>query len=407
MSASVSRDYHPEWIGGPVWTQTDDIPWEMDAAWETQKLTLSPEPTNEEEWGVMVSAILPIIKDGVTIGLLGVDYDIAYVEALERRVLFFLIISFIASAILISVIAFLGSHTVMVPIEEQKRIANEAIEHNRKIESLMLSLKKAIASKSAFMTSVTNEMSNPINNIIKSSSIMLDDDEISKDHHISHLEVINDSGVILLNAINEILEINKLESGKTEIRNVEYKIPNLISDITSLYTSHLSNNSVRFEVIVDRDTPLRLSGDELHIKKICHKLLTNAFKYTSKGVISFKTSCKSEKGFVWLNIRLSDTGVGMTKKDLESFLTTDYEQINVAQKIKTEGSTGLGLYIIKRIAEVLKGSLIAASEQGKGSVFTLRVPQKQVSNEVIGFEIAEQLRLFQYTKEAATADVSG
>jgi signal transduction histidine kinase len=398
MSALITRDYHPEWLGGPVWTENDEIPWEMEEAWNTQKIAFSPKPTVEEEWGIMVSAILPVVNDGKTIGLLGVDYDIAYVDALERRVLFFLIISFVASAVLIGLIAFIGSQSVMIPIEEQKRIAQEAIDNNRKIESLMLSLKRAMESKSAFMTSVTNEMSNPINNIIKSSSIMLEDEDISQDHHINHLEVINDSGVILLNAINEILEINKLESGKTEIRSAEYELPSLVSDVTSLYTSHLADNSVRFEVNVDRDTPLKLAGDELHIKKICHKLLTNAFKYTSKGVISFKASCKAEKGFVWLIIRISDTGVGMTKKDLDSLLATDYEQINVAQKLKTEGSTGLGLYIIKRMAEVMKGSLIAASEQGKGSVFTLRVPQKQVSNAVIGLEISDQLRRFQYSK---------
>jgi signal transduction histidine kinase len=398
MSASVSRDYHPEWIGGPVWT-VSDVPWEMDEAWETQKIAFSPQPTNEEEWGIMVSAILPLIKDGKTIGLLGVDYDISYIQTLEKREMLFLIVSFAASSLLISLLAFIGSHSVMIPIEDQKRIAQEAVDNNRKIEALMLSLKGAMESKHAFMTTVTDEMSRPISAIIESSSLMLEDDDISQDHHINHLELINDSGVILFNAISEILEISKLESGKTEIRNAEYELPSLISDITSLYTSHLVDNKVRFDIVLDDGLPFRLLGDELHIKKICHKLLTNAFKYTSKGTITFKVSCKREKGFVWLFIRISDTGIGMTKKDLDNLLTTDYEKINVAQKLKTEGTTGLGLYIVKRIAEIMKGSLLAASEQGKGSAFTLRVPQKQTSAETIETDIIEQLRRFQYSKK--------
>jgi signal transduction histidine kinase len=125
--------------------------------------------------------------------------------------------------------------------------------------------------------------------------------------------------------------------------------------------------------------------------------LTNAFKYTREGTITFKVSCKKEKGYAWLSLVISDTGVGMSKKDLDIHLG-DYGQINITQKLKTVGTTGLGLYIIRRIAEVMKGRLIAVSEQGKGSSFTLHVPQKLVSDEIINSDTIEKLKKFEYTK---------
>jgi signal transduction histidine kinase len=154
---------------------------------------------------------------------------------------------------------------------------------------------------------------------------------------------------------------------------------------------------IRFDLGVDEHLPLKLIGDKNHIKQICSKLLSNAFRFTSKGTIKFKVACRKEGGNVWLIIKISDAGVGIPKEELD-ILLSDYGQINVAHKLSTGGTTGLGLYIIKRIVEMMKGTLTAASEVGKGSVFTLCIPQRLVSDETIGAEVAKQLKNFQYTE---------
>jgi signal transduction histidine kinase len=371
----------------------------MEEAWNTQRMAFSPKPTNEEEWGIMVSAILPIVKDGRTLALLGVDYDISYVNALRQRVLIFLVVAFTASVFLIGLLSVLGSHTLLVPIEEQTKIADEAKERNAKIESLMASQKKSFALKNSFMTSLTDEMTNPINAVIETSTAMVDDPSASPDQK-KNFEAINDAGILLLNAMNEIKEISRLESGKAEIHSRNYELPNLIHDITSLYTSHTAGSDVIFKIEIDNNTPLRISGDDLHIKKVCHNLLTNAFKYTTKGTITFKVSCKQEAGILWLTMKIIDTGLGMTRRGLDSLLV-DYAKMDVTGKVQMGGVSGLGLYIARRMTEMMKGTLTASSEQGKGSVFTLRVPQKQLSKETISAQTIEKLKTFKYVKTSA------
>jgi signal transduction histidine kinase len=154
---------------------------------------------------------------------------------------------------------------------------------------------------------------------------------------------------------------------------------------------------------MDHDLPFHLVGDELYIKKICHRLLTNAFKYTTKGHITFRISCKREPDFVWLIMQVSDTGAGMSRTDLDNHLE-DYGKINVEHKLKKNGTTGLGLYIIRRMAEKMEGRLIASSEKGRGSSFVLHVPQKTVSEETIGQDVIEKLKTFQYVKRTLKAE---
>jgi signal transduction histidine kinase len=379
-------------LGQAVWPATP-TPDGVDEAWTSQKMTYSPRPSDEGEWGVLVSAYMPILHKDETVGILGVDYNIAYVRSMEFSVLFFLIISFIASVALVALLAIFGSRTVMMPVKE-------AQEHNRKIEALMKALKAAFESRNAFMNSITNEMTDPINVIIQSSGELLEDEKIPEAEHKS-LEIINDSGIVLFNAINDILDLSKIESGKMDFHYTEYELPNLINEITYLfYMTHNDNKNVHFDIQLEDDLPLKLTGDELNIRKICHRILTNAFKYTHEGTIAFKMSCKREKGYVWLNITISDTGVGMTKKDLDTHLA-DYGKIDVTNKLKTVGTTGLGLYITKRLLEAMKGKLVANSEKGKGSVFTMYLPQKLSHEENISADTLEKLKKFEYTKSGS------
>jgi signal transduction histidine kinase/CheY-like chemotaxis protein len=343
-----------------------------------------------------VSVYLPIVSNGKTVGLLGVDYDIAFAEALKNRLLIILITAFFISSSIIALLSLVGSRLVLIPIHKKEQIAKEADTRANEIQALAKALKSASASKSAFLANISHEMRTPLNAIIGLSSLMLGGKEIPEAQR-ENITLINDSGMMLLMVINDILEINKIEAGKLEIIPIKYELPDLINDATALYAMSMTDKPVLFELEIDETLPLRLFGDELRIRQICNKLLNNAFKFTSTGSISFCVSCKKEGLFAWLTIDVKDTGIGINKADLER-LFSDYGQIDTSATRRASG-TGLGLGIAKQLAELMDGTLTVSSEYEKGSTFTLRLQQKIWSNEQIGPERVENLKSFIYSSD--------
>ena len=398
MDTYYTRDMDISWLGSEVW-EDDPIPEGIDQAWYTQKFTFSPRPSVEEEWGIVDSVYFPVVKDGRTIGILGVDYDISYINALRNRILIFLIISFSAATVLTGMLAFIGSRSVLMTIEEREKIAHEADERRMEIENLMHALRTSSSSRTAFLSNISTKMAGPINKIIRLSSLVSLNDEISENLR-KNMELINDSGVTLFEVIYDIIDILKLEAGKLQIRPVKYDLPNLISDLTVQYLMLVKNRPLQYKLILGEKLPLQLIGDELRIRHICQHLLDNSFKFTAQGTITVSVTCQWKSEYVYLIIKISDTGIGMTEQELED-LFAGYGQINTAEKVQ-KGGTGLGLNISKQIVEMMKGKLMATSEKDKGSVFTLCVPQKLLSEETIGTETAQKLMDFEYSRHDTT-----
>jgi len=381
LDISFTRDMDLSWLGALVWKGS--TPAGIDEAWNSQKITFPPKPA-KNEWGELVSAFLPIVKDGRTIGILGVDYNISYVKTLENHILILLIASFAVSIALTGVLALIGSRSVIVTMEEREKTAREAVERQMEIEKLMNALKIASENRTAFLSDISSSMADPINHIIRLSSVLSKHTEITEDHQ-KNLEVINEQGMKLFDVINDVLDILKIESGKLKFNPVKYKLPKLISEITSTYSLYTESKQIKYKVVVDEKLPVNLIGDALRIKQICHHLLTNAFKYTSTGTITFNITGKQKNEHILLVIKIIDTGVGMTKEKLNSVFT------NYGQE------TGkIGLFLCKQLTEIMKGTLSVTSEQGKGSVFTLCVPQKLLSNEIIGADTAKKLAALKF-----------
>jgi len=302
--------------------------------------------------------------------------------AAMRLIIF--ITSFIASVIFTGVLTYIGSRSVLMTIGERDKITQEAIERRAEIERLMKALKEASETRTAFISNISNAMENPINNIIRLSSLVSKYTEI--EDHKKELETINDEGMKLFDVINEILDILKIESGNLKLRPVKYKLPQLIKDITAQYTFLTEDKPVQYKLVVDEKLPVDLAGDELRIKQICHHILANSFKYTNEGSITVNITSRQKTGYVLLYIRVIDTGVGMTEEKLK----------NVFANYGGGNGGGIGLFICKKLAEMMKGTLSVTSEPGKGSVFTLCVPQKTLSNETIGHDTANKLAAFTF-----------
>jgi len=260
--------------------------------------------------------------------------------------------------------------------------------------------------KSAFLANMSHEIRTPMNAILGIAEIQLRENNLPKETE-SALQKIYESGDLLLNIINDILDLSKIEAGRLELSPAKYDIPSLIHDTAQLIRLRYESNPIKFIIQVDQNTPLELFGDELRIKQVLNNVLSNAFKYTDEGEIEFSVFSEqkdqpllNQSDDVIIVFRVRDTGQGMTKKQLDK-LFDEYTRFNTEANRTTIG-TGLGMSITKRIVNLLNGQISAESEPGKGSVFTIRIPQKKIGMVVCGPEIAGKLRDFKFQTTAIT-----
>ena len=277
-------------------------------------------------------------------------------------------------------------------------ILNGAL-NKRSAELQLIAAKEAAEqsnrSKGIFLANMSHEIRTPMNAILGISEIQLQDKTISPSAEEA-FEEIYDSGNLLLNIINDILDFSKIDAGKMEIVPAKYNIPSLLNDTVQLNQLRYESKPVKLKVNVDENTPLELYGDELRIKQILNNLLSNAFKYTDKGEIEL--SVYAEKGkdeeTVILVFTVSDTGQGM-KEDQVSRLFDEYSRFNMQTNRGVPG-TGLGMNIAKHLIDMMDGEISVQSEAGKGSTFTVRLPQRKNGPAVCGPEVADTLQNFRF-----------
>jgi len=253
--------------------------------------------------------------------------------------------------------------------------------------------------KSDFLARMSHEIRSPLNVILGIIEIELEKEGLPQDT-IEALDRVHNSGYLLLNIINDILDLSKIESGKMELLPVNYDISSVINDTVQLNLMRFANKPIQFSLKVDENTPAKLFGDDLRIKQVLNNLLSNAFKYTESGSITLSVSAEAPVpgNPVTLIFRLSDTGRGMSKEQVDK-LFEDYARFDSEANRQIEG-TGLGMPITKNFIDMMKGEIHVDSELGKGSVFTLRLPQGYVNSNVLGREGAESLQKFDVEKKA-------
>ncbi|MDR0456733.1 MAG: response regulator [Treponema sp.] len=279
------------------------------------------------------------------------------------------------------------------------RIAH--IQHSVDVTELIASKEQAIqasVAKSNFLAKVSHEVRTPMNAILGITEIQLQNEKMPPDIQDALGEIYN-SGYLLLGIINDILDLSKIESGKLELAPVNYDVPSLINDIVHLNVMQSDSKSIDFHLQVDENIPTTLFGDELRIKQIMNNLLSNAFKYTDSGNVSLSvtTEYAEKEERTALVFRVSDTGQGMTTEQIDR-LFDEYTRFNTKAN-RTVIGTGLGMSITKHLVQMMNGEITVKSEQGKGSVFTVRLPQGTVAgSEVLGRELAENLEQFRLGK---------
>jgi len=228
-------------------------------------------------------------------------------------------------------------------------------------------------SKGDFLAKMSHEIRTPMNAIMGMAELTLRENIPERGRE--HILTIKQAGANLLSIINDILDFSKIESGKLEIVPADYLFSSLINDVISIIRTKVIDSEILFVTNVDCNIPNELFGDETRIRQALLNILSNAVKYTEKGFVSLTVTYEAiNENTVGLVIKVADSGKGIRKEDIKK-LFQDFVRIDVNRNRGIEG-TGLGLAITRSVINSMGGEIYVDSEFGKGSIFTVKLPQK-------------------------------
>ena len=261
-------------------------------------------------------------------------------------------------------------------VKRQNDLLQEALEKS----------KKANDAKSEFLAIMSHEIRSPMNVINGlSEAILTSRDDLPIDVK-EDIENINTASNNLIEVIDGILDISKLETGVIELKEKTYDVAKFIKNLEAITKEKLKDKNVNLEISVDPVIPSVLYGDYYKLRQVLLNILGNAVKYTNKGIIMVSVKWKGNENIGNLSISISDTGIGIEAEKLSALLSD-----NVKSNQKNYVS-GMGIYIAKKYIDLLKGEIIAESEVGKGSTFTITINQKVINSSPIGDIYAHQVQ---------------
>lgn len=306
-----------------------------------------------------------VILTGIWRNIDGTDTDRYYVVQEVVISLGIIFMSLIVAEIVNSLITE-QNHRLLDALRKEKRSQQEA--------------EAANMAKSSFLANMSHEIRTPINAILGMNEMILREE---KDPAIrGYAGNIQASGNSLLSIVSDVLDISKIESGKLEIIPVDYEVNSLISDCCNMAAGRAKAKELELLVECADNVPMKLCGDETHIRQIIMTLLTNAVKYTEKGTVKLIVSGRFTDGGFVLKVDVSDTGIGIAEENLPQ-LFTQFQRFDLQRNRNIEG-TGLGLSIVKRLCDLMSGTITARSVLGSGSTFTVELPQKVVDSTPCG-----------------------
>jgi PAS domain S-box-containing protein len=250
--------------------------------------------------------------------------------------------------------------------EKNKMLIEAGKDLQRKSEELALSSKY----KSEFLANMSHELRTPLNSIILLSKLLKDnlEENLSADQ-IEYVSVVHKAGNNLLELINEILDLSKIESGKMDINPEKISLDEFKKDTNDLFLPLSKEKEIDFSINVSADCPKEIFTDRLRIDQVIKNLLSNAFKFSAKGKVNLNISMHNSKQIIFA---VADTGIGIPKEK-QALVFEAFQQADGSTKRKY-GGTGLGLSISREIAHLLGGSIHLESEPGKGSTFSITIP---------------------------------
>ncbi|MBE9504411.1 MAG: PAS domain S-box protein, partial [Proteobacteria bacterium] len=235
-------------------------------------------------------------------------------------------------------------------------------------------------SKSEFLATMSHELRTPLNAIIGFSKVLLEGvvGELNKEQK-KDVNYILSGGNQLLNLVNDILDISKIEAGKLIIENELLNLNDIIDNVINIVSLPAEKKSLTLDVEYGNDSPLNIFGDAARLQQVILNFVSNAVKFTDNGLVFIKIECRENKeNDAIVKVSVKDSGIGIAKEELENI----FEKFTQADSSTTRkyGGTGLGLAISKKLVELMGGTIDVSSQPGEGSTFWFELPLKLMNS---------------------------
>ena len=262
---------------------------------------------------------------------------------------------------------FVGSVLAFVDITERRRVQEQLAVAKQAAEA-------ANEAKSQFLANMSHELRTPMNAIIGYSEMLVEDAEMSGDEDtVADLEKIHSAGRHLLELINAVLDLSKIEAGGVELHLETFQVTDLVRDVTAVTQQLVEANGNRFDIELE-DGLGEMRSDVTKIRQSLLNLVSNAAKFTENGVVTLAVSRQQRADGDWISFAVRDTGMGIPADKLEHV----FEEFAQASSTisRDYGGTGLGLPLTRRFSQLLGGDVRIESELGAGSTFTIELPAR-------------------------------
>lgn len=239
----------------------------------------------------------------------------------------------------------------------------------------MLAAEEANHAKSAFLSNMSHEIRTPMTAILGFTEVLKRGFDLSGEERSRHLSTISNSGQHLLELINDVLDLSKVESGAMDVESIETSVVTMAHEVIKVLRVKAEEKRIDLSLVIETDIPEYILSDPSRIRQILTNLVGNAIKFTESGGVKMSLSHDENSGEIRVDV--SDTGIGMN----EAQLATIFDAFMQADSSITRrfGGTGLGLSISRKLAEALGGEIRVDSEPGRGSTFTVELPTGEIN----------------------------